>query len=229
MKNLTSAYIKKADPRILNNSLLLVCVCILIFIVPIFPVVSHKLLFNIFLTVVFLTAVLAMEKNQKIYLLGAVTNIILEWIANSLDMQIVSVLSSIFSILFFTFIVVTLIVQIAKTKRATIRVIMEAINGYLLLGIVFALLITLSMLFEPRAFSFVQESAELGKQVTHFGDYLYHAFVNYTTLGYGDITPQLPFAKSLAILMSVSGQIYLAVIIAMLVGKYVGSMNSDSE
>jgi hypothetical protein len=46
-------------------------------------------------------------------------------------------------------------------------------------------------------------------------------------LGYGDILPQLPFAKSLAILMSVSGQIYVAVIIAMLVGKYVGSSSED--
>jgi voltage-gated potassium channel len=52
--------------------------------------------------------------------------------------------------------------------------------------------------------------------------------VNYTTLGYGDILPQLPFAKSLAILMSVSGQIYLAVIIAMLAGKYVGAAGSES-
>ena len=85
------------------------------------------------------------------------------------------------------------------------------------------------MLFEPEAFSFAHRVAEVGENVSYFGDYLYHSFVNYTTLGYGDITPQLPFAKSLAILMSVSGQIYLAVIIAMLVGKYVGSMGSESE
>ena len=229
MKKLNSTYIKNTDPRILNNSLLLICVCILIFVVPIFPLGSHRMLFNLFLTVIFLTAVLAMEKNKKIYLIAAVANIILEWTASSLDLMILTGLSNILSILFFFFIVISFIIQIARTKKATIRVIMEAINGYLLLGIVFALLVTMSMLFEPGSFSFVHESVELGKEISQFGDYLYYAFVNYTTLGYGDITPQLPFAKSLAILMSVCGQIYLAVIIAMLVGKYVGSMSSKSE
>jgi hypothetical protein len=78
-----------------------------------------------------------------------------------------------------------------------------------------------------EAFSFPHASSILGSKVSYFGDYLYHGFVNYTTLGYGDILPQVPFAKSLAILMSVSGQIYLAVIIAMLVGKYVGASGKD--
>ncbi|MEZ5199056.1 MAG: potassium channel family protein [Bacteroidales bacterium] len=53
-------------------------------------------------------------------------------------------------------------------------------------------------------------------------DYVYFTFVTMTTLGYGDITPELPFAKSLAVLICTSGQIYVAVIIAMLVGKYAG-------
>jgi hypothetical protein len=43
-----------------------------------------------------------------------------------------------------------------------------------------------------------------------------------TTLGYGDVLPVQSWAKSMAILFSTSGQIYLAVIIAMLVGKYAG-------
>jgi hypothetical protein len=47
--------------------------------------------------------------------------------------------------------------------------------------------------------------------------------VTLNTLGYGEITPTVPFAKSISILISTSGQIYIAVIIAMLVGKYAGS------
>ena len=41
-----------------------------------------------------------------------------------------------------------------------------------------------------------------------------------TTLGYGDVTPLGAAAKSFAILEAVIGQMYIAVIIARLVGIY---------
>jgi len=49
---------------------------------------------------------------------------------------------------------------------------------------------------------------------------LYFSMVTFTTLGYGDMTPQTSAGMSLATLIAVTGQIYVAVIIAMLVGKF---------
>jgi len=46
-----------------------------------------------------------------------------------------------------------------------------------------------------------------------------------STLGYGDISPLIPLAKSLSILISVSGQMYIAIIIALLVGKVAGAQS----
>lgn len=220
---------RSRDYRTLNNTVLLVCVFILIFVIPVFPTSSHRLLFNLFLTIIFLAAMLAMDKHRKIFLVAALINIGMEWVSTALEIDLLTGISNALNILFFSIVVISLIVQIARTRKATIRIIMQAVNGYLLLGIVFGLLVAVSMLLEPGSFSFGFETIEIGTRGIHIGDYLYYAFVNYTTLGYGDITPQLPFAKSLAILMSVSGQIYLAVIIAMLVGKYVGSMGSGAE
>lgn len=51
-------------------------------------------------------------------------------------------------------------------------------------------------------------------------DNIYYTFMAFTTTGYGDIAPTHPISKSLAVLISVSGQLYVAVIISMLVGKY---------
>ncbi|MHC4519057.1 MAG: potassium channel family protein, partial [Planctomycetota bacterium] len=45
-----------------------------------------------------------------------------------------------------------------------------------------------------------------------------YSFVTLTTLGYGDVTPVSAYAKNLAILEALVGQIYLAVFIAQLVG-----------
>jgi hypothetical protein len=49
---------------------------------------------------------------------------------------------------------------------------------------------------------------------------LYYTFVTYTTTGYGDILPASQFAKTFTILIGISGQLYVAIIIALLVGKF---------
>jgi hypothetical protein len=54
----------------------------------------------------------------------------------------------------------------------------------------------------------------------------YFSFVTMTTLGYGDIVPVSSAARGLATLQAVVGQLYLAVLVARLVGLHVaGSVN----
>jgi hypothetical protein len=40
-----------------------------------------------------------------------------------------------------------------------------------------------------------------------------------STVGYGDITPRIPETQTLAYFISITGQLYVAIIIAFLVGK----------
>ena len=61
-------------------------------------------------------------------------------------------------------------------------------------------------------------------------DFIYYAFVTMTTLGYGDITPVGSMARSLSIFFSVTGQLYLTMIIAILVGKYLSQkIDTDTD
>jgi voltage-gated potassium channel Kch len=72
----------------------------------------------------------------------------------------------------------------------------------------------------PGSFSGVSETADL----------LYFSFVTLTTVGFGDITPQSILSKRLAVLEAAMGGIYLAVIIAMIVGRYMSmEERHDSE
>jgi hypothetical protein len=48
-----------------------------------------------------------------------------------------------------------------------------------------------------------------------------------TTLGYGDILPVSSLAKSVTLLLSISGQLYLTILVATLVGKLLS--NPDSK
>ena len=54
----------------------------------------------------------------------------------------------------------------------------------------------------------------------HIMEALYFSFVTMTTLGYGDILPLTIQAKSITIILSILGPMYVAILIAMMVGKY---------
>ena len=47
---------------------------------------------------------------------------------------------------------------------------------------------------------------------------VYYSFVTISTLGYGDITPTMPLARFLAYMAAVTGQFYIAILVASLIG-----------
>ena len=49
---------------------------------------------------------------------------------------------------------------------------------------------------------------------------LYFSFATLTTLGYGDILPTSPISRMLASMEAITGQLYLAVLVARLVGMH---------
>ena len=58
----------------------------------------------------------------------------------------------------------------------------------------------------------------------------YFSFITLTTLGFGDVVPRTPIARTFAILEAVVGQMYLAVLVARLVGQHIVDVNeSDSS
>jgi len=118
-----------------------------------------------------------------------------------------------------------MIYEIARSEVVNVRVIVEAINCYLLIGFNFSLLVTFVVLFDPDAYNFTWINNLNWNKVSHVSEFLYYTFVTFTTLGYGDIVPQTPAARSLAILISITGQIYIAIIIALLVGKFASTQN----
>ena len=56
----------------------------------------------------------------------------------------------------------------------------------------------------------------------------YYSFITLTTLGYGDVTPVARWAVSLSALEAVVGQLYLAVLVARLVGIHTAGAGKPS-
>ncbi len=119
---------------------------------------------------------------------------------------------------FLVFTAIEILKYVVRARRVTSELIFGAVSVYLMMGIVGALLFAVLELWSPGA---LQLPAGVGSAVSdaaQFSAVAYYSFVTLTTLGYGDITPVSRLARSLATMEAVTGQLYLAVLVARVVG-----------
>ena len=60
-------------------------------------------------------------------------------------------------------------------------------------------------------------------------EHLYFSYITLTTLGYGDVTPVHPLARWLAQVEAVFGELYIAILIATLVGSWIANATSGKS
>ena len=107
-----------------------------------------------------------------------------------------------------------------EQQTVTTNTIFGAIVAYLLAAVGFAYLYEILELLQPGSFSGIPAGAgpeELGDAL------LYFSLVSLTTVGYGDIVPASAVARPLAVFEGVFGTLYLAVMIARLVGLHIAA------
>ena len=103
--------------------------------------------------------------------------------------------------------------------------IIGAICMYLLLGINWAIFYLFINMAIPDSFHGLT-STDIGAQLTEL---IYYSFVTMTTLGYGDLTPVRPLARTFAYLQAIVGQFYVAVLVAWLVGMYLSGKDQNGQ
>lgn len=222
--NLSKKRIEKEFPY--ANGILLVLTFIVVFIVPIFPKLYFTYYFTILITGIFFSAVFSLKNNHIFLVTGAVLLSTGIWISILNSLETLSSILKIFQFFFFLFLVGSLITQISRTASVTLKVIIDSITGYLLLGFAFNIIVTVISIWIPDAYNVTFISKAGDHMPDTIQNNMYYTFITFTTAGYGDILPTHSLSKSLAVLISVSGQLYIAIIIAMLVGKYSSSTNN---
>ena len=95
------------------------------------------------------------------------------------------------------------------------KIIFGAMAGYVIIGLVGG------NLFELLEYS-NQGSLKLDGTGSGY-DFYYYSFISLITIGYGDIVPHTPQAKSLTIILGIVGQFYMAVGVALFVGKHLSA------
>lgn len=107
--------------------------------------------------------------------------------------------------------------RVFRSGGITIYRIFGAIAVYILLGSLWGQFYILIYLLDSGAFYF-NPNTQHGEPP--MSELLYFSFTTLTTLGFGDIVPVHPVARSLATLEALVGQLYPAVLLARLVTLY---------
>ncbi len=103
---------------------------------------------------------------------------------------------------------------VLKEEEVDLRVVVGSVVGYLLIGLSFTFLCALLVQFYPHSF-------DAPEQMSTPYSFVYFTFVTLSTLGYGDVTPSTPPAQALSLLIAISGQFYMVIIVAVIVGKFI--------
>jgi Ion channel len=119
-------------------------------------------------------------------------------------------------------IAMVLLLQVFRNGPVTHSRIQGAIAVYLLYGVGWAHAYHITELLHPGSFN-------PAGAMSSVSDFAYFSFVTLSTLGYGDITPARPIARSLSVGESLAGQLYLAVLVARLVAMEVITWQSKSN
>ena len=208
-----------------DNLILLSSLFLIIFIHPLIKTLEiNNWIFDILLSMLIISGITSLkfrkEKFIRLSYFGLFTLAII-WINHFAGLLVINLISFIVLLFFMIYITYSMISYVARHKEISSILILNAINSYLFLGIIGSFLFLLSDIGYKLIFDITNATINFGytNNPTIF-DYIYFGFITLTTVGYGDVTPAVPLTKSLAMLISLTGQLYLTILVAMLVGKF---------
>jgi Ion channel len=164
-------------------------------------------------TLVLLLGIFLISKKKKKFKIGIVlaffsmSSKVIEYLHPNVYTVLLNVVCA---MLFYGFLIGSLLQYILKAKKINIDVILGGISIYLLFGIFWVWAYNLVNYLDTNAFS----------QTVNWAELIYFSFITLTGVGYGDIAPVSAFARSIAVMEAVCGVLYLAIMISRLVGMY---------
>jgi len=177
------------------------------------------ILLNVFVLITFLVSLRAIASNQRmvrvLILLALPMFAARIWASVSPDTMSL-VVYSVLNTLFLVAVLITCLTRVLDQSPVNEDKIMGALCVYILIGVIFSFVYEITYIFDPNSIDLGTEfAASVDPQ--QFWVFTYFSFVTLTTLGYGDVLPVAPFARSMATLEAVLGPLYLAILIARLV------------
>ena len=205
--------------RLHHYAALLIAELAFILVYPFFSGGSREGLFRALASIVFATALYAVLGRGRLtvvaFLLGLPAILLLSLNAfGYLERWHTFGLALGFS--FLIFMSTVFVYTILSEASVTTDTLAGAISAYMLIGITFGVGYALIERLVPGAF---RDTLEPAKQLTQ-PELTFYSFMTLTSVGYGDIVPRDPHARAVAMIESVIGIMYPAVLVGRLVGLH---------
>ena len=141
------------------------------------------------------------------------------------DTTLTALIAEIMSFLFLLSVFAIILKDIFRTSIVSTDTLVGSICGYLILSTIFASVYAFLVILHPDSFlintGLAADQTALGELSSHYGMTNYFSIITLTTVGFGDIVPQNTYARTVVSVEAISGQIYMTVIVARLVGLHI--------
>lgn len=210
-----------------NLVLLLVSLVLVLMIAPVFESFwfGSLLLYGVITLTLIVGGGLASNRRKQFWLALALAVLAVPtlWTSAVVDWPLLFVISCTLNGLFGIVLAGLLLVRVLRQYIASWHSIAGAVAAYLLLGLAWANFYWATERMDSEHVAFSQSermvSPLTGSEMTAFSQMVYFSFVTMSTLGYGDVTPQTSLVRTLAWMQAVTGQFYIAVLVARLVAE----------
>ncbi len=208
---------------------LLLSLLFLIILLPIlYTTALGQIALNLLLTLTILSSLYTVSQKRRLVVGGLILagmTFVTMWYSLITSNAPVAFVSLCLGMVFFMFTTISIIVHIFQEEEVTVDEIAAAISTYLLIGMTGAFLYAIIEYLVPGSIVSTTPASPMvrmhGPEFPYFADYIYFSFTSLTTLGFGDIVPATPIARTFSYLEAVIGQIYLTVLVARLVGLHI--------
>ncbi len=136
-----------------------------------------------------------------------------------------SILNIVLSFAFDVFVVVVIFRRVFAREQANSETVFGALCIYLLVGFGFASIYGMVATLQPNAF-YLEPHTSMHTVPSRF-DFVYYSYGTMTSLGAAGITPVSPQARSITVVEAILGVLYLAVLVARLIGAYRSTPGKD--
>ena len=212
------------EPAIRNRHLIQLVTLLTLFTV--YPLVQDRavgsLVLDVMYTVILIAAVGSLSTRPRYFkpaVALAVAALLTIWTSVYISSSYQWTASTLIAV-FFAYVIVASFANLLRGREVTGETVFQALNIYLFIGMFFAAIFSVVELTVPGSLS-IPETAAFGASRDGFVVTFYYSFVNLTTVGFGDITPNTPLARALSIVEAIIGQFYLTVLVARLVGLHI--------
>ncbi len=184
-----------------------------------------RLFSNVLFTLILISGAVLVARNRifrMLIFLWALFTFIFLWTWYLFPHRLTVFVSNGLGLGFLMLLTCLILIQSFREGPTNYHRIMGAVAAYLIIGVICSLAYFLIELWSPGAFG-IQGPFALGDIEDLRPHFFYFSFVTLTTIGYGDIVPIHPIARTLVILEGVAGQLFPAILIARLVSLEVQS------